>query len=407
MIPLTPRALAVAAWIAFAAVATTAGPAHAQSMSGAQVTFIDPSIGLAGMGRAGVAVFWDEDPEDWANPAHLGSLRGLRYSYGRTQLVPDLAEDVYFTSRRIAVGFAGVGVSVAGKPLDGIGKARLEYGRSSATDPDGNVVREFTSHEDLQSFAVGVNVLEALQGALQLLGDGAPRLNRFGDISVGHTWKEVEVDLAPEDVTLDGSAGRGEASEKDWGGLLRLVPLDQMSRPDALRLRVELGVGFSRRNYDDSPISYVDVDASDPIVEDRRTGVSARLTMAVASKRTGGIWDFVSPTVALGLTWEESEYYDGETRFPGDVTRTGQELALADDLWLRHGYVDDPLGTVTDDTWGIGVGFSYRGVLGARYDWAEVPRSIYLERIDRSGFTIFFDPYRLWRLSRPPAGDAE
>ena len=106
--PVRVQALAgLSLWLG---IATPARPAHAQATSGAQVTFLDPSIGLAGMGRAGVAVFWDQDPEDWANPALLGSLRGIRYSYGRTQLVPDLAEDVYFTTQRIAVGFGG-GVS--------------------------------------------------------------------------------------------------------------------------------------------------------------------------------------------------------------------------------------------------------------------------------------------------------
>lgn len=398
---ISTRALALAALGVWLGAAAPALPAQAQPFSGAQSTFLDPSIGLAGMGRAGVAVFWDQDPEDWANPALLGNLRGIRYTYGRTQLVPEVADDAYFTTRRIAAGFGGVGISFAGRPLDDIGKAHLDYGRVRGTDPSAQP----SAFEDVRTLAVGVNLLEGIQGVVQLLGGEVGRLNRFGDISVGHAWKEIEVDLAPEDGTRDGSAGHGKTSEKDWGALLRVMPLDQMGRPDAVRFRVELGGGFAQRNYDDSQISYVGASGSDPVLEDRRLGASGRLTMAVAVVKPGGIWDFMSPTIALGATWEKSEYYEGGDIAAGDVTRSGQEIVLADVLYLRHGYVDDPEGLIGDDTWGIGVGISYRGVLGARYDWAEVPQSKILDRIDRNGFTMFFDPYRLWQLTRPGVGD--
>jgi hypothetical protein len=46
------------------------------------------------------------------------------------------------------------------------------------------------------------------------------------------------------------------------------------------------------------------------------------------------------------------------------------------------------------------VGFQYRGIVGARYDWAEMPQSSRLQRIHREGFTIHFDPYRLYQATR-------
>ena len=47
----------------------------------------DPSIEAAGMGGASIAAFWEENPNDHANPALMGFHSGLRYSYGTTQLV--------------------------------------------------------------------------------------------------------------------------------------------------------------------------------------------------------------------------------------------------------------------------------------------------------------------------------
>lgn len=80
-----------------------ASPAHAQSSlaeSGAQSLLIDPSVRSSGMGRSSNAVFWGSGPNYWSNPALLAFSRGVEYEWGRTQLVPDLASDVFFTSKR-------------------------------------------------------------------------------------------------------------------------------------------------------------------------------------------------------------------------------------------------------------------------------------------------------------------
>jgi hypothetical protein len=69
---------------------------------------------------------------------------------------------------------------------------------------------------------------------------------------------------------------------------------------------------------------------------------------------------------------------------------------LAELLSLRHGYVDDPTGTIQDDTWGGGVQVRYKKAVGVRYDFASVPQSRFLDRVDRHGVTVFVDPYVVW-----------
>jgi len=378
---------------------------RAQSTSGAQSTFVDPSIANSGMGKAGVAVFWHDDPNDWENPALLGSHRGVRYLYGKTQLVPDLADDIYFTSNRLVVGCAGFGISMAGKPFDSIGGMRLEYGESPATDDQGNFVGVFRAYEEIRQLGLGINLIEAAENALRLLGKTAPRLSRRMDLSLGHAWKTVEVDLAPAYVTLDGREGRGEANERDRGALLRVTLLDQGRDAAASRgggrLRLETAVGFSQRNYTDERISYIDEDQSDQFTEERLVGIAARATLAFPSDRHGWIWDFIAPRVSLGVAVEEARYYDDGVRSGSNtIRRFGEELVVEEFLFLRHGYINDPTGTVQDHTWGVGAQVRYRDVGGIRYDFARVPQSKFLEYVNRRGVTVFVDPYRLWEKLR-------
>jgi hypothetical protein len=353
------------------------------------------------MGSAGVAVFWRETPDDWANPALLGHQRGIRYSYGETQLVPDLADDVYFKTHRILLGGWGLGLNISGKPIDSMGKLRLDYGKSYATDEDGNIIRVFSSYEEIRTLGVGVSLLELASNIAEATGGSPWGVSRWLMVELGHSWKDIVVDLAPEDVTLDGRAARGEATEKDRGVLVRVTPLDGIgSDGGGLKHRIDLAAGFAQLNYDDSGISYIDEDQSDPIVEDRRLGFSARWKLALPAGE-GLVWSFVSPSVDVGLAWQQSKFYDGDVQVGGTINRTGQEVVLADVVSLRHGYVDDEVGTVENDTWGVGASLAYRKAIGARFDWAQVPQSKFLRQdVQRRSITVFVDPLRIWQELR-------
>lgn len=364
-------------------------------------TYFNPSIESTGMGYASVAFPWQDDLNDWANPALLGYQRGIRYSRGKTQLVPDLADDVFFTSDRFAVGACGLGVSIVGKPIDGLGKLRLDYGVSEATDVDGNVIGTFRSFEEIHQIGVGMNVFQFLESVARERGTPHQHLSRYADLSLGHAWKSIVVDLAPAGVTLDGLAGRGEAHEKDRGALLRVTPIGAVGpfAGGSGHIKLDVSGAFSQRNYSDATISFLDPDNADPITEERLIGAATRLSFHL-DVPSGGIWDVLSPVVRAGGAWEEARYYDGGNNVGGTVHRTGQVIDLLGLVSLRHGFVDDPRGDIQDDTWGYSVGLQYRGIVAARYDWAEIPQSSFLTRIHREGFTIQFDPYQLYRATR-------
>lgn len=380
-----------------------AGRAAAQAAeSGAQSTFLDPSIRASGMGRAAVAVFWGDDPEDWANPSLLSQRRGVHFEWGRSRLVPDLAEDVYFTTTRLSAGAYGVGVSIVGKPWVDVGEEFLDYGKSYATDVDGNIIGTFHSHEEIRSIGFGVSLPTLFENLARATGGDPPRLSRVVDVSVGHAWKTVLVDLAPAFVTVDQKKGAGEARTGDTGIFARVTPrntLDADGLSDAgWGSRVDFSAGWSFLNDDGATISFIDVDQADPIVRDSRLGLGARLLLdrAPEGERTW-LSELTSPLLSFGATWERSRYSWRSVQFHNTVNRWGLEAVLANVVSIRTGHVDDPVGTVQGFTWGFGAGFTYRGAFGVRYDFASVPQSRYLVgSVDRNGVTAFVDPIRLW-----------
>ncbi len=78
-----------------------------------------------------------------------------------------------------------------------------------------------------------------------------------------------------------------------------------------------------------------------------------------------------------------------------EIGLTGWELTFLNIFTLRNGHIDDPTGTVIGDTSGWGAGFEFGKVGGFRYDHADAPQSIYLERVEKEGFTVYVDPVEL------------
>ncbi len=189
---------------------------------------IDPSIRSAGIGYATTSVFWGDDPNYWANPALLGYHKGIRYEWSNTQLVPDLADDVFFEENRMTFGAWGVGVAISGKPY------RLDYGESEATDSQGVSLGTFNSYEEIDSWGIGISVLELSENVARLFVPEVPSLKRYGDISVGHMEKDIVINLAPAFVLSDqGAAGTGEvqAITKDFGVHVRATPWNAIDYP--------------------------------------------------------------------------------------------------------------------------------------------------------------------------------
>lgn len=310
-------------------IAGLAGSARAQSEAGAQSLLIAPGARSDGMGRAFAAIANDANAV-WWNPGGMAFARGHDASFMYTQLVPDLADDVnysYLAYVQHVEGWGGIGGSVG----------YLSYGKSLATDEFGNDIGEFTSYEIAPTIAYGTEIV-----------------SNFG---VGVALKLVRVDLAPAFVSLDGRAGRGTTFAADIGGLVK-----------APGLKSSFGAVIQNLGPN---IAYIDEDQSDPLGRNLKVGVGYspfetevhRVLVAADANR------FLLPGRTLAV----------------DVWSVGAEYEFNRLLALRVGYISDPRGTIEDMTFGLGLG--YRGF---RFDYASVPQSEFLERVNRFSASYHF-----------------
>lgn len=409
-----------------------------QSSTGAIAFFLDPSVRAAGMGRASTAMFWGGDPNYWANPALLGYHRGIRYEHGRTQLVPDLADDVFFTTRRATLGAFGIGISFAGKP-NSWGESRLDYGESIVTDPgSADPVGTFHSFEEVESFAIGANLVQVVDSFYGLFGNREMYLHRYADVSLGWSVKTDSVNLVPPGLGDQGSAG---VTTHDLGFLVRLTPynsinqesflpgLDAVTHPLFGGLRLEVAYGEGYQNFDNRSIALVDPFQADPVHEAHRRGWAARVAMGMPSaleetmEGNGAGWfsRLITPLVSFGKAWDRTQY-----SFPGPyldfrsgepvervdyrsqvMEESGWELTLGNIYTVRRGRIDDPEGSIHGDTEGWGLGFRYGDIVGFRYDEATIPQYVELDRVKRISRTFYFSPLALYRSLHGADGEIE
>jgi len=303
-----------------------AGTAHAQAEAGAQSLLIAPGARADGMGRAYVAVANDANAV-WWNPGGLAFTTGHDISTMYTKLVPDLADDVFYSYTSYAQhveGWGGIGFSLG----------YLSYGKSTATDPDGNDLGTFSSYELAPTIAYGTELMK--------------------DMGFGVALKLVRVDLAPSSVTQDQQAGRGTTFAADIGALYKIP-------------RYKSSIGLAIQNLGPN-ISYIDVDQSDPLGRNVKAGV------AVTPFET----ELYRVTVAADVN--KSLLSHGAW-----IENGGAEFEFNRLLALRAGYIYDPRGTVKDLTYGLGLNFR-----GIRVDYASVPQSEFLDRVNRFSASYHF-----------------
>jgi long-subunit fatty acid transport protein len=303
-----------------------AGTAHAQAEAGAQSLLIAPGARSDGMGRAFVAVA-DDANAIWWNPGALAFTTGHDLSTMYTKLVPDLADDVFFSYTSYVQhveGWGGLGFSLG----------YLSYGKSTATDTEGNVLRDFSSYELAPTLAYGTELMKGM--------------------GFGVALKFVRVDLAPADATQDRAKGAGSTFAADMGALYKLP-------------QWKTSLGFVLQNLGPN-ISYIDADQSDPL------GRGAKLGAAVIPFENEMYRVLVTADVNKSLLPHGAWIEDG-----------GAEFEFNRLLALRAGYVYDPRGTIKDMTYGLGL--NYHGV---RIDYASVPQSEFLGRVNRFSASYHF-----------------
>ncbi len=309
------------------------GSAFAVGESGVPSLTIPPGARPNGMGEAFVAVS-DDATAQWWNVGGLAFATKRNLAFMHSQLVPDLASDVYYE-------FLGYTQPAGTVGTWGVSLIYLTYGTSIATDASGNPLRDFTSWEGSISASFAMNLADNLGAGISL--------------------KFIRVDLAPADVTQDNVEGAGTSFAADIGTLWKLP-----------NQRMNFGLAVTNMGPD---LAFIDQEQSDPLP------ITARLGMAWTPVADDISNLLLTADIEQSLVWLVDS--DVDTR-RSEIWHAGIEYRYVNLLAGRLGYVYDDDGDFSDPTYGLG--FIYKDKLSL--DYANVPQAETLERVHR--WSLYF-----------------
>jgi len=326
-----------------AAVALTAPSqsAFAVGEAGVPSMIIPPGARANGMGEAYVAIAEDATAA-WWNVGGLAFVKNNNLALMHTQLVPDLANDVYYE-------FLGYSHQLKGFGTISLSLIYLTYGESVATNVQGLQTGTFKSWEasGYLSFALPVTP----------------------NLGIGLTGKFIHADLAPADLTLDQLDGTGSTVAVD-AGLLYKAPGFLFVNDRSLRL----GAALTNLGPD---ISFIDQEQSDPLPITLRMGFA---WTAVQSDVSNWLMTF---DLEQSLVWLIDDNTDTRR---SEIYHIGTEYRYINLLAGRIGYVYDKDGDFKDATYGLG--FIYKD--SVTLDYANVPQATTLDRVHRWSVGVSF-----------------
>jgi hypothetical protein len=315
--------------------------AQAQSWGGAACLQITPGARADGMGRAAVSVANDATA-NWWNPAMLALQQDRIVSLMHTQLVPDLADDVYYENLGYAMhlpGWGGVGFSLI----------YLTYGKSVYVDEKGWEGGEFSSYEVSPQASIGTELMPG--------------------VAAGLTLKYVYIMLAPAWATGGLGKGDGDSFGADLGLLIRstaLIPSYQLN--PTFPMTFNLGINVQNLGPD---ISFISHDQADPMPKNLKIGIGVNML------RTNAF------NMIASYDYNKTLVYSDEK----PIHNVGGELSFRDFFALRAGYIYDKQGDIIDPTFGLGVTVPL-STSKVSFDYASVPQAQVLDRVSK--FSVSF-----------------
>jgi hypothetical protein len=316
------------------AVAAFSQPALAVGEAGVPSMIIPPGARANGVGEAFVAIANDATAA-WWNVGGLAFVADQNLALMHSQLVPDLASDVYYE-------FLGYSHQLKDLGTIGLSVVYLTYGESVATNTQGIQQGTFKSWETsvLLSFAMPIT----------------------SNIGLGLTGKYIHADYAPADLTLDQVDGTGSTVAVDAGLLWKASG------------RLNLGLALTNVGPD---IAFIDQEQSDPLPITLRVGTAYT---AVSNAVSNWLLTF---DLEQSLVWLIDENVDTRR---SEIYHVGTEYRYANLLAGRLGYVYDEDGDFNAATYGLG--FIYKDTV--TLDYANVPQATTLDRVHRWSIGVSF-----------------
>jgi hypothetical protein len=254
-----------------------------------------------------------------------------------SQLVPDLASDVFFE-------YIGGVYKIKGMGAIGFALQYLTYGEWTVTG---------TTPEELGT-ASSWEIAPMLGGALKL-GD---------QVSIGMNLKFIYISLAPAWATLEGTEGTGSSVAVDFGALWKIP---DFGISGAMIRRMSLGLTVSNLG---PSITFMNRDQAASLPRNLRGSFAWAPVWSDVSK-----WFITAEINRPMVEFERSNTY-----------HAGTEFLYTNLIALRLGYVYDKDGNIESATYGLGFVFNDR----VRIDWASIPQSKDLARVHRWSIGVNF-----------------
>jgi hypothetical protein len=325
----------------------------------------DSTVRSLAMGNASGAVYWGLGTNSAVNPSLLGLTSGIVYEDA------DVLFD--FNSRRLRLGYGGIGFSAAGYPFDDLGG--FDMGTTSI-DPGG-----FFVSQKVRSWGIGASASGLASSIAAMRGGKAPAFTRYADFAVGYSHNRSEVGLGPP-VT------ESHSTAVDWGLLARgAVPFQVGSGG-----RFEAAYSYSVQNANDGGRASTDLFAG-PYERPHRHGTAARLALdAPSGWRTripawleGGL----EPLMSVGGAWDREFISAGDGPVFQDRTYLGGELGVANLLFARWGQRD------LRHYWGYGVNVPIGRLGGFQYDESRAVTSDGFPELKSDSWTVWVNPIEI------------
>ncbi len=317
-------------------IAAAATTGFAQGEAGAGSLIIPPGARANGMGQSYGAIA-DDATAMWWNPAGMAFAEYNAVDLMHSQLVPDLASDVFFE-------YIGGIYKIKGIGTIGFAVQYLTYGEWTVTG---------TTPEELGT-ASSWEITPVVGGAVKL----------GNQISLGMNLKFIYVSLAPAWATLEGTEGTGSSVAVDFGGMWK-VP--DFGVGGAKIRRLNLGLVVSNLG---PSITYMNRDQAAALPRNLRGSLAWTPVMSDVAR-----WLITGDINRPMVEWERSNTY-----------HIGTEFLYSNLIALRIGYVHDQDGNIKAMTYGLGFVFNNR----VRIDWASVPQSEELARVQRWSIGVNF-----------------
>lgn len=309
--------------------------AFAVGEAGVPSLIIPPGARANGIGESFVAVS-DDATAAWWNVGGLAFLPKRNIALMHSQLVPDLANDVYYEFLGFTNEFQNFGTLA-------VSLIYLTYGESVATNTQGQQTGTFKSWEGSIMVSFAMPITE--------------------NVGLGITGKFIHADLAPADLTLEQLDGTGSTVAVDAGILWRLP-----------KPRLRFGAALTNVGPD---ITFIDQEQSDPLPITLRLGM---MYNPIASQVNNLLFAF---DIEQSLVWLIDSSTDTRR---SEIWHVGAEYRYINLLAGRLGWIYDEDGDFNAATYGLG--FIYKGKVSL--DYANVPQAETLDRVHRWSISVSF-----------------